>query len=157
MSVTVFLVGTKIEQESPPAWTQEAHRPPRSRSKYLLFRWGGVPPQTWDGVPPPSKVGVPPQRWGTPFQGWGTPPPVQGWIRYPPCPRLDWVPPPPVQGWIRYPHPPIQGWIEYPPPKKKVWTDWNKEFNPKHGVPPPPGCGLTNWKQYLPPSFGCGR
>ena len=30
-------------QESPPAWTQEAYRPPRSHSKSLLFRGGGVP------------------------------------------------------------------------------------------------------------------
>ena len=28
-------------QESPPAWTQEAYRPPRSHSKSLLFRGGG--------------------------------------------------------------------------------------------------------------------
>ena len=32
------------KQESPAAWTQEAYRPPRSRSKSLLFR-GGVPRQ----------------------------------------------------------------------------------------------------------------
>ena len=35
---------TYREQESPPAWTQEAYRPPRSHSKSLLFRGGeGVP------------------------------------------------------------------------------------------------------------------
>ena len=30
-----------IKQESPPAWTQEAYRPPRSHSNFLLFRGGG--------------------------------------------------------------------------------------------------------------------
>ena len=29
------------KQESPPAWTQEAYRPPRSHSNFLLFRGGG--------------------------------------------------------------------------------------------------------------------
>ena len=29
-----------LKQESPPAWTQEAYRPLRSRSKCLLFRGG---------------------------------------------------------------------------------------------------------------------
>ena len=32
-----------IKQESPPAWTQEAYRPPRSHSESLLFRGGGGP------------------------------------------------------------------------------------------------------------------
>ena len=31
----------RSQQESPPAWTQEAYRPPRSHSKSLLFRGGG--------------------------------------------------------------------------------------------------------------------
>ena len=31
----------KLQQESPPAWTQEAYRPPHSHSKSLLFRGGG--------------------------------------------------------------------------------------------------------------------
>ena len=30
-----------FKQESPPAWTQEAYRPPRSHSKSLLFLGGG--------------------------------------------------------------------------------------------------------------------
>ena len=32
-------------QESPPAWTQEAYRPPRSHSNFLLFRGGGGVPR----------------------------------------------------------------------------------------------------------------
>ena len=31
------------KQESPPAWTQEAYRPPRGHSNFLLFRGGGGP------------------------------------------------------------------------------------------------------------------
>ena len=34
---------TIIRQESPPAWTQEAYRPPRGHSNFLLFRGGGGP------------------------------------------------------------------------------------------------------------------
>ena len=30
-----------LKQESPPAWTQEAYRPPRGHSNFLLFRRGG--------------------------------------------------------------------------------------------------------------------
>ena len=41
-----------VQQESPPAWTQEAYRPPRSRSKCLLFRGGAPPPP-----PPPPDMG----------------------------------------------------------------------------------------------------
>ena len=32
-----------FQQESPPAWTQEAYRSPRSHSNFLLFWGGGVP------------------------------------------------------------------------------------------------------------------
>ena len=113
---------------------------PRSRSKCLLFRAGGVP-------------GSPPRRWGTPpVQGWGTPP----------CPRLGY---PPVQGWIGVPPPPVQGCIRVPPPhprldqvpplprtgmdrdgvtpppKKSEQTDiskYNKESHHMSVVPPPP-------------------
>ena len=35
----------KLKKESPPAWTQEAYRPPHSHSKSLLFRGRGVPRQ----------------------------------------------------------------------------------------------------------------
>ena len=139
------------KQESPPAWTQEAHRLPRSHRKCLLFQRGGT--QTWDGVPP--------QRWGTPpVQGWGTPcprlgyPPVQGWGTPPPHLKLDrGTPPskagseyPPIQGWIRYP-PPGQGWIgigmdrDGVPPPKSEQTDiskHNKESHHMSVVHPPP-------------------
>ena len=47
-------------QESPPAWTQEAYRPARSKC-YLMGGWGH-PPISWMGYPPSH-----------PDLGWGTP------------------------------------------------------------------------------------
>ena len=85
------------EQESPPAWTQEAHRPPRSKCSLCCSvcvcgggpRWGtpnmGYPPR--HRVPP--EMGHPPDlRWGTPTSElrWGTPP-TQTWDGVPPVPR----------------------------------------------------------------------
>ena len=43
--------------------------------------WGTPPIQTWDGGVPPSRPGM-----------GGTP--IQDWMGYPPCPRLDGVFPP---------------------------------------------------------------
>ena len=55
-------------QESPPAWTQEAHRPPRS--KYTLCCSGrGTPSQV--GYPSPSRPG---KGYPPPSAGWGVPP-----------------------------------------------------------------------------------
>ena len=115
----IFTEGIRIRdktffiQESPPAWTQEAYRPPRSCSKCLLFQggyygyppyldlgWGtppagpgmGYPPtQTWDGVPPYLDLG-----WGTPYLDlrWGTPL-LRPEMGYPPTQTWDVVPPPP--------------------------------------------------------------
>ena len=39
--ITRVLLNLINKQESPPAWTQEAYRPPRGHSNFLLFRWGG--------------------------------------------------------------------------------------------------------------------
>ena len=36
-----LILHTDNQQESPPAWTQEAYRPPRGHSNFLLFRGGG--------------------------------------------------------------------------------------------------------------------
>ena len=142
----------KSKRESPPAWTQEAHRPPRSRSKCLLFRGGypGYPPDMgWgtlpgDGVPPPC----PRLDWGTPpVQGWIRVPPLRGWIGVPPHPRLDQGTPlskagsgyPPVQGWIGAP-PPIQGWIGVSPHPRL-----------DRGTPP-----IQGWIGNPPPGQGWG-
>ena len=64
---------------------------------------------TGSGRPPPSKAGLGPP----PSKAELGPPLIQGWIGYPPRPRLDQVPPPSVQGWIGYP----------PPLPIEVWTD----------------------------------
>ena len=79
-------IGRKLnQQESPPAWTQEAYRPPCSCSPDLPTRgwggggghpiqvWGGTPIQSWWGIPPPNLTwyGVPPvPSWegGTPHR-----------------------------------------------------------------------------------------
>ena len=89
----------KKEQESPPAWTQEAYHPSRSKCSLCwgvggtLSQvrggypsqiwgegdtpsqvWGGTLSQTWDGVPPPTRpgMGYPPRTW----DGGGTPAPA---------------------------------------------------------------------------------
>ena len=86
----VVLLKQWKKQESPPAWTQEAHRP--SRSKYTLCWYG------W-GVP---LLGVPLPRWGNPPSQHGVPQlPRKG---LPPC-KLDGLPP---VSWIRYS--PSAGW-----------------------------------------------
>ena len=115
-----------VQQESPPAWTQEAYRP--LRSKCSLCCWGrGVPHPVmvgggvtlsshgggrvpiqfwWGGVPPHH----PDLAWGYPIQSWwgdilrGTPH----------HPDLAGVPPPPSRPGMGYPptHRPGMG---YPP------------------------------------------
>ena len=40
-TLTVLTLRKILWQESPPAWTQEAYRPPRGHSNFLLFRGGG--------------------------------------------------------------------------------------------------------------------
>ena len=63
---------TLVEQESPPAWTQEAYRPPRTLC-YSVSGWGGV------GFPSSLPLGGTPTRVGTPPQSKvGPPPPIQG-------------------------------------------------------------------------------
>ena len=151
-----------MRQESPPAWTQEAYRPPRSKYTLCCSCWGGGVP--WAGTPPSGGVpraGAPcwgvtlgrcPLLGGYPRQAplllggtpgrhplpGGTPGgcPLPGpWMGYPP-------PGPGIQTWkSRYP--PVQTWkSRYPPP---IWT-WDGV--PPHqldGVPPPPPrCELTD-------------
>ena len=108
----------KFQQESPPAWTQEAYRPPCSKYSLCCPNW--VPPRP--GVPPPVRVppgqGTPPARvppgQGTP-QPWyppsqGTPPArVPPLVRVPPQPGY-----PPSQGtppgWTWQGTPPAAPW-----------------------------------------------
>ena len=82
---------TKIsfQQESPPVWTQEAYRLPRTKYTPCCFSWGYPPVLTldldggrntssyWQGRYPNP---CPDLRWGTPRPdlGWGTPCPDLG-------------------------------------------------------------------------------
>ena len=47
---------TFIEQESPPAWTQEAYRPPCSRSNFLRPGTPPPPENLRPGTPPPPEM-----------------------------------------------------------------------------------------------------
>ena len=112
---------TIYEQESPPAWTQEAYRP--SCSKYSLCCSNWVPP-------PPSCPG-----WGA--GGYPTRvPPQQGT----PLP-LGRVPPPPGWTWQGTP-PQVSAPWHSGKCCKALWDT---------GTPPPPGVNkLTKWNYYLP-------
>ena len=120
------------EQESPPAWTQEAYRPPCSEYSFCCPTW----------VPPPSRVPPHPDLaggGGVPDQG--TPPPG-----YPPHPDLaggvpdQGTPPARVP-----PHPDLAGggtWPGYPPARVPPHPDlaggtW--PGTPPAGYPPRPG------------------
>ena len=96
-------------QESPPAWTQEAYRPPCSEYSFCCPILADPPP-SWLTHPPPAGWPTNPPPLGWP-PGWLTPP-LAGW----PPPRLT-DPPSPTHLWLADPPP---GW---PPP-----ADW----------PPPP-------------------
>ena len=70
-------------QENPPAWTQEAHHPPRSKCLLCWLGGGGFTPSSlgWRVPPVPGLGGYPIQSWmgevpqGAPCLdlGWGTP------------------------------------------------------------------------------------
>ena len=138
------------KQESPPAWTQEAYRPPCSKYSLCCPNW--VPPQA--GYPPGQ--GTPlarvPPRAGYPL---GRVPPARVPPRgYPPA-RV-----PPGQGTPRQGTPPARvppqlDLAGYPPTPAALWHSgkcckalWDT------GTPP---CGQTDWwmdrrvsKHYLP-------
>ena len=67
------------KQDSPPVWTQEAYRPPRSKYSIYYPVGGGRVPHPWAGGYPSQahpdlvrrRVGIP--FWGTPIWDWGTP------------------------------------------------------------------------------------
>ena len=72
----------KAEQESPPAWTQKAYRPPCSKCS-LSSSDRGYPIQI-------SMEGV---SWDTPVSRMGTPLPIQTWDGVPPIHTWDGVSP----------------------------------------------------------------
>ena len=66
---SVFMI-LCCKQESPPVWTQEAYRPPRSKCSLLLFYpRGGTHPDLAGG----GRGGTPscPGQGGTPVLSWG--------------------------------------------------------------------------------------
>ena len=108
--VMVWQSMSTLKQESPPAWTQEAYRPPRSHSKSLLLRWGGggsldkiffsglnmyqaksgvkkVFPLLGPPLPPDLRLGTPPgPETGYPPWTWDqVPTPTWTWTWDPPC------------------------------------------------------------------------
>ena len=142
------------EQESPPAWTQEAYRPPCRKCSLCCSPNGGYPIQSWQG-------GYLIQSWpgGYPIQSWPGGYPIQSWVRgYPsPCsdlgPDLDGGLPqvfsPPGPGMGLLPPCPDLGWGT---PSVQTWDgSWSGM-----GYPPPPQV-WTDWNYYLLSSFGCGQ
>ena len=166
------------QQESPPAWTQEAYRPPRN--KYTLccscLGGGGVP-----RVGTPLLGGYP--RWAPPC--WGVPqvgtPAEGGYPRQvPPCwggtpgrrplpggtlggaPTISWMGYPLIS-WMGYP---LISWMGYPPTMS--WTPHHElDGVPPHHeldrVPPPhhqldgvPPHHQLDGVPPLPPSAGWG-
>ena len=124
---------TTYIQESPPAWTQEAYRPPCSKY-FLCCAILADPPPRLDLTPPPAGPDPPPPSWT-----WPTPPPPAG--PDPPLPlQLDLTPPagpdPPL--------PPSWTWPTPPPPAGPDPPGWTWP------TPPPPRCGLTNKVKLLP-------
>ena len=129
-SVSVSVSAMESKQESPPAWTQEAYRPPCS-DYFCCPNWapprpdlaggvpwwgGGIP---WQGTPHPDRARggtlLLPPRQGTPQQG--TPHPWLDLAGYPP-PQLDLAGYPPA-GYS----PPPAGPGRVPPRKccKALW------------------------------------
>ena len=108
MNTSIDSCNLILKQESPPAWTQEAYRPPCSEYSFCPGRGGGVP----DRVPPLGGPGTPPR---------GDLDPPRGGSGYP---RGVWVPP----GGSGYPPHCLMAFWEmlqsimgygYPP----LWTD----------------------------------
>ena len=147
-----------MEQESPPAWTQEAYRPPCSEYSFCCPTWvppgGGGPGTPPGGVPsqvPPRGVRVPPGGGGGP----GTPGGVRGGgSRYPPGvpSQVPWGGYP-----VRYPpggsgYPPSGGggggvWV----PPHCLMAFWEMlQSIMGYGYPPPGVDRQTKWNYYLP-------
>ena len=144
----------KWEQESPPAWTQEAYRPPCSEYSFCCPTWvtppGGVPCQ----VPPlggggGTQSGTPPggTRSGTP-PGLGTP--LGGYpVRYPP--RGGTRSGTPLTGY-----PPGGYPVRYPPDRVPPRGGTQSGTPPPNWVPPPGGYPVRYPGGYLvryPPCY----
>ena len=144
--------GISLKQESPPAWTQEAYRPPCSEYSFCCPTWvpprggggylTGVPPRvprsprggTWLGYPPggtwprypPGGVPGPPQGGTWPGTPGGVPGPPRGctWPGYPPGGVPDRPPPPLPHGILGNVAKHYGIWVP-PPVDRQIdgWTD----------------------------------
>ena len=171
-----------MKQESAPAWTQEAYRPPRSKCSLccsVSWQREGYPihPGWEDGYPIQSWFGDTTTQswWGThPVLTWdltwrGIPHPVLGgggvpgyllsltwdqtWDGIPSCLDLE-MGAPPIQTWDRGTLPQSRPGIGYPP--VLAWDGIPPVS--RTGYPPPFSLQVkTDWKYYLPSSFGCGQ
>ena len=98
--VFLWYLNTLKQQESPPAWTQEAYRPPRIKYSICYLRWGTSP----TGVP--SRPGLMGGALGgvSPSRGIPQPGPDRGYS------------PPGQTGGTRGGNPPSWTWPGYSPP-----------------------------------------
>ena len=120
LSGCAFWTEINLEQESPPAWTQEAYRLPRS--KYTLCcsaRGYPLPPPTWPGQ------GVPPSWDLTRTGGYPSPPPHLDLGREYPAPIWEGGTPPPGSGKGT---PPISQMVVPPPPTRNGGQSKNITF-----------------------------
>ena len=147
----------KSRQESPPAWTQEAYRPPRSKHMLCLLTGGrGVPPSSPNrgGVPHPVLTGGSPPS--SPDGGgeyphtvsmWGGVPPPVDQVEYPHW--QDGVTPSPCRPDGCTPHQPDRCTPHQPDGGTPLSAGWGY-------LPPPPEMWKERhlWKQYLLHSLG---
>ena len=151
-----------LRQESPPAWTQEAYRPPCRKYSLCCPNW--VPPNLAGGVPDlgtphrvptgrvPSWQGTPSPQQGTPrrvppWAGPGRVPPRLDLAGYPPWLDLAGYPPP-------HPHPPTHPTPSppHPQPPPPVAAPWHsgKCCKALWDMGTPPRCEQTNKVKLLP-------
>ena len=131
-SLKYILWRTTFKQESPPAWTQEAYRPPCSKYFLCCAILADPPPAGPDPpLPPQLDLTHPsPQLDLTPPPPAGPDPPLPpGWTWPTPPPRLDLTPPPPPAG----PDPPLPPRLDLTHPSPLAGPD-----------PPSPPLDLTH-------------
>ena len=81
--ITFQMCTNMSKQESPPAWTQEAYRPPCSEYSFCCPTW--VPPPGGVRVPPRGGPGTPPGGYPVRYPPGGSGYPPGGYpVRYPP-------------------------------------------------------------------------
>ena len=110
----------QCKQESPPAWTQEAYRPPCSEYSFCCPILADPPPWLTPPTPPGWLTWLPWLTDPPPPADWPDPPSA-GWLT-PPPPRLDW---PPQLDW-----PPPAESADWPPPCRQTDRHVSKHYLP---------------------------